>query len=131
MQIWDVLSNDEGIRIVASVKDRGMAAKVLVHYAVQAWRNRYPSSKVDDCTVVILFLKKKPLLIKSSSDMSQISGTNQKPAAGTPKKSDGGDTVINCEITVDQAAKVPHHESLSRRRAAMKTHQDVNPGDQS
>ncbi|KAF3776760.1 putative protein phosphatase 2C 33 [Nymphaea thermarum] len=55
--IWDVLSNKEVVDIVASAPARSSAARSLVESAVRAWRLKYPTSKVDDCAVVCLFLK--------------------------------------------------------------------------
>ncbi|KAL4295236.1 hypothetical protein GQ457_12G008230 [Hibiscus cannabinus] len=55
--VWDVLTNKEVVTIVDSVKPRSTAAKVLVDYAVQAWRSRCPGSEIDDCAVVCLFLQ--------------------------------------------------------------------------
>ncbi|XAR65782.1 Phosphoprotein phosphatase [Bertholletia excelsa] len=54
--IWDVLSNEEVVSIVASAPGRSSAARALVDSAVKAWRCKYPTSKVDDCAVVCLFL---------------------------------------------------------------------------
>ncbi|WCJ38852.1 Protein phosphatase 2C family protein [Euphorbia peplus] len=54
--IWDVLSNKEVVDIVASVPTRSSAARALVESAVRAWRYKYPTSKVDDCAVVCLYL---------------------------------------------------------------------------
>ncbi|KAG8380316.1 hypothetical protein BUALT_Bualt06G0003000 [Buddleja alternifolia] len=54
--IWDVLSNKEVIDIVDSCPTRSHAARTLVESAVRAWRSKYPTSKVDDCAVVCLFL---------------------------------------------------------------------------
>ncbi|KAI8030733.1 putative protein phosphatase 2C 33 [Camellia lanceoleosa] len=54
--IWDVLSNNEVVDIVASAPSRSTAARALVESAVRAWRRKYPTSKVDDCAVVCLFL---------------------------------------------------------------------------
>ncbi|KAL9429566.1 hypothetical protein AB3S75_031385 [Citrus x aurantiifolia] len=54
--IWDVLSNEEVVDIVASAPARSSAARSLVESAVRAWRRKYPTSKVDDCAVVCLFL---------------------------------------------------------------------------
>ncbi|XP_058745342.1 probable protein phosphatase 2C 33 [Vicia villosa] len=52
--IWDVLSNKEVVNIVASAP-RASAAKQLVESAVQAWKTRLPTSKLDDCSAVCLF----------------------------------------------------------------------------
>lgn len=54
VQIWDVLSNEEVVDIVASAP-RSTAARALVESAVQAWRTKYPFCKVDDCAAVCLF----------------------------------------------------------------------------
>lgn len=54
--IWDVLSNEEVIDIVASTDAPSRAAQAVVESAVRAWRQKYPTSKVDDCAVVCLFL---------------------------------------------------------------------------
>ncbi|XP_027363656.1 probable protein phosphatase 2C 33 [Abrus precatorius] len=52
--VWDVLSNQEVVSIVASTP-RYCAARILVESAVQAWRTKMPTSKADDCSVVCLF----------------------------------------------------------------------------
>ncbi|XP_056842071.1 probable protein phosphatase 2C 33 [Raphanus sativus] len=54
--IWDVLSNEEVVAIVASAPSRSTAARALVESAVRAWRYKYPTSKVDDCAAVCLYL---------------------------------------------------------------------------
>ncbi|KAE8722075.1 putative protein phosphatase 2C 66 [Hibiscus syriacus] len=54
--IWDVLSNKEVVDIISSAPARSSAARALVEVAVRAWRYKYPTSKVDDCAVVCLFL---------------------------------------------------------------------------
>ncbi|CAJ1977820.1 unnamed protein product [Sphenostylis stenocarpa] len=53
--VWDVLSNEEVVSIVA-FSPRPTAARTLVDAAVQAWKTKLPSSKVDDCSAVCLFL---------------------------------------------------------------------------
>jgi hypothetical protein len=55
MQIWDVLSNEEVVEIVAAAP-RSTAARVLVESAVRSWRAKFPFCKVDDCAAVCLFL---------------------------------------------------------------------------
>lgn len=51
-----MLSNKEVVDIVASAPAQSSAARFLVESAVRAWRLKYPTSKIDDCAVVCLFL---------------------------------------------------------------------------
>ncbi|XP_019160793.1 PREDICTED: probable protein phosphatase 2C 33 [Ipomoea nil] len=74
--IWDVLSNEEVVKVVAS-STRSSAAKALVETAVRGWKTKYANSKVDDCAVVCLFLNSK------SNDMSSASR-----AVATEKEAD-------------------------------------------
>lgn len=55
-----MLSNEEVVDIVGSCSTRSYAARMLVESAVRAWRSKYPTSKVDDCAVVCLFLDSNP-----------------------------------------------------------------------
>lgn len=54
--VWDVLSNEQVVRIVDSCPVRSHAAQAVVDTAVSAWKVTYPDAKVDDCAVVCLFL---------------------------------------------------------------------------
>uniref|UniRef100_A0A7C9E300 protein-serine/threonine phosphatase n=1 Tax=Opuntia streptacantha TaxID=393608 RepID=A0A7C9E300_OPUST len=65
--IWDVLSNKEVVDIVASAPSRSTAAKSLVETAVRAWKMKFPTSKVDDCAVVCLFLDSDTNNLSSSA----------------------------------------------------------------
>ncbi|XP_076882200.1 putative protein phosphatase 2C 33 [Bidens hawaiensis] len=58
--IWDVLSNKEVVDTVASAESRSFAARAVVESAERAWKCKYPTSKVDDCAVVCLFLNPHP-----------------------------------------------------------------------
>lgn len=51
-----MLSNDEVVQVIAHAPTRATAARALVEAAVRVWRLKYPTSKVDDCAVVCLFL---------------------------------------------------------------------------
>lgn len=62
-----MLSNKEVVDIVSSVPERARAAQTLVGKAVQAWRHKYPTSKVDDCAVVCLFIDSDSLSAASNS----------------------------------------------------------------
>ncbi|CAL4893038.1 unnamed protein product [Urochloa decumbens] len=53
--VWDVLSNEEAVQIVAGTPEREKAAKRLVECAVRAWRRRRRGIAVDDCSAICLF----------------------------------------------------------------------------
>ena len=68
-----MLTNYDVVKIVASARKRSMAAKLVVKYAVRAWKSKYPGCKVDDCAVICLFLKNRALLTRSFSELTQVS----------------------------------------------------------
>ncbi|KAM7262739.1 hypothetical protein ACFE04_000422 [Oxalis oulophora] len=69
MRIWMPDEDYPVVKIVASAKKRSSAAQLLVQRAVKAWKKKFPGSKIDDCAVICLFLKDKPCLSKSMSDV--------------------------------------------------------------
>ncbi|KAK7295194.1 hypothetical protein RJT34_18099 [Clitoria ternatea] len=75
--IWDVLSNKEVVDIIAAAPRRSTAARSLVETAVRAWRYKYPTSKVDDCAVVCLFLDSHKVCSASSNAKSK-----EQPSSG-------------------------------------------------
>lgn len=54
--IWDVLSIDEVVQVITQAPTRATAARALAESAVCVWRLKYPTSKVDDCAVVCLYV---------------------------------------------------------------------------
>ncbi|KAL5730156.1 hypothetical protein ACHQM5_003014 [Ranunculus cassubicifolius] len=54
--VWDVLENEEVVEIVSSAPTRSSAARLLVDAAAREWKHKYPTSKMDDCAVVCMFL---------------------------------------------------------------------------
>ncbi|KAK4787135.1 hypothetical protein SAY86_010968 [Trapa natans] len=55
--VWDVMGNNEAVAAARSALEGGKsAAKAVVDAAAAAWKRRFPSSKVDDCTVVCISL---------------------------------------------------------------------------
>ncbi|XP_078441419.1 putative protein phosphatase 2C 33 [Wolffia australiana] len=58
--VWDVLSNEEVISVVAAAPSRSSSAKTLVEAAARAWRSKFATSKMDDCAAVCLFLDSVP-----------------------------------------------------------------------
>lgn len=72
MQVWDALSNNEVIRIVGSAKRRSTAAKLLVAHAINGWKYKYPTSKVDDCAAICLFFKSQTTKSMSKNSKSNV-----------------------------------------------------------
>ncbi|OMP06358.1 phosphatase 2C (PP2C)-like protein [Corchorus capsularis] len=56
-RIWDVLNNNQVASIVMEAESEQAAARAVVEAATASWKRKFPSSKVDDCTVVCLFLQ--------------------------------------------------------------------------
>jgi len=65
--IWDALTNEEVVKIVAKAPTRSSAGRALVEAAVRNWRWKFPTSKVDDCAVVCLFLDSEPNRLSTAS----------------------------------------------------------------
>ncbi|KAF8103767.1 hypothetical protein N665_0185s0039 [Sinapis alba] len=85
--IWDVLSNEEVVKIVGSCKDRSAAAEMLVQRAARTWRTKFPTSKADDCAVVVLYLNHRPYpregnVSRAVSTVSWRSGKSNKECYG-------------------------------------------------
>ncbi|KAL0322296.1 UNVERIFIED_CONTAM: putative protein phosphatase 2C 33 [Sesamum calycinum] len=75
--VWDVLSNKEVVEIVGSCRARSNAARTLVESAVRAWKNKYPTSKVDDCAVVCLFLDSNESIASTDKSKENIPSPEQ------------------------------------------------------
>ncbi|XP_019059638.1 PREDICTED: probable protein phosphatase 2C 65 isoform X2 [Tarenaya hassleriana] len=73
--IWDVLTNEEVVKTVASTKERAKAAERVVERATRAWRIKYPISRADDCAVVVLFLNHRPVSGSFRSTSSKTSSS--------------------------------------------------------
>uniref|UniRef100_A0A0D9WFK7 protein-serine/threonine phosphatase n=1 Tax=Leersia perrieri TaxID=77586 RepID=A0A0D9WFK7_9ORYZ len=58
--VWDVVSNEEAVQIVATTPEREKAAKRLVEFAVRAWRRKRRGIAVDDCSAICLFFHSPP-----------------------------------------------------------------------
>lgn len=90
--IWDVLTNEEVVEIVAKAPTRCTAGRALVEAAVRNWRWKFPTSKVDDCAVVCLFLDSEPdkLSTASFSEDKHISnGLTEPDTASTSTPGSG------------------------------------------
>ncbi|CAA7017235.1 unnamed protein product [Microthlaspi erraticum] len=61
--VWDMLSNDEVVSLVwSSRKNQSTAAKLVAEAAETTWKKKLKSKKIDDITVICLFLHNKELL---------------------------------------------------------------------
>lgn len=54
-----MLCNNQLATIVWEADNEQEAARKVVEAANAAWKKKFPSSKIDDCTVVCLFLQKR------------------------------------------------------------------------
>lgn len=135
--LWDVLSNKQVVKTVSSARNRADAAKLLVHRAVRTWRTRYPTSKIDDCAAICLFLK-HPYLSRHSSfnrgsqpEKSQdLSFSESFKTARSSKTSEAGALVgsnkedwlaLEGISRVNSLVRMPRFSSvLSWRRRSMK-----------
>lgn len=86
-QIWDVLSNKEVVDIIAAAPGRSSAARALVESAVRAWRYKYPTSKVDDCAAVCLFIDSDSPKLSSASHIN----SKEQSSSGNRVIPDGGE----------------------------------------
>lgn len=112
MQIWDVLSNEEVVHIITAAPTRSTAARSLVESAVRVWRLKYPTSKVDDCAVVCLYLdcpvtisghdtsKEKPST-EISSEVDVPAHENHMKQATTNDESAKNDTTYNSDVMLE------------------------------
>ncbi|XP_047333859.1 probable protein phosphatase 2C 33 [Impatiens glandulifera] len=91
--IWDVLSNEDVVNIVASVPTRSSAARAVVQSAVRAWRFMYPTSRVDDCAVVCLFLD------SDSNNNNNLSASSSYSTTAMSKENIVSNECNNSEIT--------------------------------
>ncbi|KAJ9694078.1 hypothetical protein PVL29_009857 [Vitis rotundifolia] len=116
--VWDVLSNSEVIRIVASAKKRSMAAQLLVDRAVREWKIKYPGYKTDDCAVICLFLKTPPLSTKSTSKNGRDSVNNHQQLA-VSQRSATTRSQQGCESTKANSKEYSALQGVSRENSLL------------
>lgn len=117
--IWDVLSNKEVVEIVASAPARSSASRALVERAVRAWRHKYPTSKVDDCAAVCLFLDMSNSSAASSAKShEQLASVDDRSEMISEKdllisRPIESDSEITTEESNEDAAKLEEMQSES------------------
>ncbi|KAJ4772116.1 Protein phosphatase 2C family protein [Rhynchospora pubera] len=127
--IWDVLSNEEAVKIVSSTKNRSKAAKKLVKCAAKAWKHNHPASKIDDCAVICIFLKE--LSSANSSAISHGKSFAKSLSSGIVEEADNNNA-LNEEYSAlegvsraNSILKLPRVlSSLSRRKRSFKLVED-------
>ncbi|KAL5566722.1 hypothetical protein UlMin_029886 [Ulmus minor] len=125
--IWDVLSNKEVVDIIASAPARSSAARALVETAVRSWRHKYPTSKVDDCAAVCLFLD------SDTDNMSVASNTRPKeqlPSVNvvnpeTEKEDVSSPTGLNRSGTVRMGEEILSEGSKEEEDISEELHSEV------
>ncbi|KAJ8766849.1 hypothetical protein K2173_009150 [Erythroxylum novogranatense] len=58
--VWDIVSNQEAVKIVSSAADKEKSAKRLVEYAVRAWKYKRRGIAMDDISAICLFFHTPP-----------------------------------------------------------------------
>lgn len=91
------------MEIVASAPNHAKAAEVLVTSAVQEWRVQYPTSKIDDCTAVCLFLRQNARQTKNSqmrNPYTNAAGIEEITAENTEWSALDGVTRVNSLLNI-------------------------------
>ncbi|KAF8391386.1 hypothetical protein HHK36_023690 [Tetracentron sinense] len=110
--VWDVLSNEEVVEIVSSAPTRSSAARILVNSAAREWKLKYPTSKMDDCAVVCLFLDGK---MDSESDLEEQGISTVSHHASTAIESDDSqnpEPSLQRNFTVRSAEDSDHYSRI-------------------
>lgn len=114
--VWDVLSNKEVVEAIWAAPTRTTAARSLVETAVRAWRLKYPTSKVDDCAVVCLYLhpQRRPTtgpsvsvtnVLPEETSGSSNSTTTSEEHSGSISSSDADSS--SSSVSSDNGLKIP------------------------
>ncbi|AQK70881.1 putative protein phosphatase 2C family protein [Zea mays] len=115
--VWDVLSNDEVVSTVCRATSQASAARFLVESAHRAWRTRFPTSKIDDCAVVCLFLNTDKASESSSSLAKNLADAVEASSAGratTVQVSAGASTDVAALVPVPDGNEVSIAETITK-----------------
>lgn len=78
------------VEIISSAPTRASAARILVDSAAREWKLKYPTSKMDDCAVVCLYLDGKMDAESDYEEQGFSSATLQSNHSGNVIESDDG-----------------------------------------
>jgi hypothetical protein len=70
--VWDVLRNEHVVSIAYNTKNKMDASRAIVEEAVHAWKTKFPTSKIDDCTAACLFLNDNEQFNKKKHDPTSV-----------------------------------------------------------
>ncbi|XP_010529005.1 PREDICTED: probable protein phosphatase 2C 74 [Tarenaya hassleriana] len=107
--IWDALSNEEVVEIVAAAPTRSSAGRAVVEAAVRTWKWKFPTSKVDDCAVVCLFLDSEPNKLSTASSSSDDKDINK----GGSESGKNDKEVVTSEESEQETLLTPETASTS------------------
>lgn len=120
-----MLSNKEVVDIVASAPARSSAARFLVESAVRAWRYKYPTSKVDDCAVVCLFLDTNSSYTASNATLKEQLTSVEQVEACSEKEDLSGPTSLDRSGTVRTGNENLHEGSNGDASGEEEMHSDM------
>lgn len=118
-----MLSNKEVVDIVASAPARSSAARALVETAVRSWRHKYPTSKVDDCAVVCLFLD------SDTDNISIAANTRSKErhcSADEVNCTSEKEEDLSCPTSLDRSGTVRTGQEMNPNGSKEDTEDDIN-----
>lgn len=99
---------------MSSAPARSYAARALVESAVRAWRYKYPTSKVDDCAVVCLFLDSNNLSTASAMKPSEKIASTEQNILGNEKEDPSVPIGLNRSGTVRSGEETLKDESKEK-----------------
>lgn len=115
--------------IVASAPSRSSAARALVESAVRAWRYKYPTSKVDDCAAVCLYLDSNNTnAISTASSISKLEDEEEELKAATEDDDASGPSGLGLSSTVRTGKEIALDESEAEKLIKEADNLDSEPG---
>lgn len=116
--------------IVASAPSRSSAARALVESAVRAWRYKYPTSKVDDCAAVCLYLDSNNTnAISTASSISKLEDEEEDELKAATENDDAsGPSGLGRSGTVRTGKEIALDASEAEKLIKEEDNLDTEPG---